>query len=208
MAPEAGRLDLYWQVQLLTTTAMPTRSSEKKGHYDLENSIGYLLNRAASLIAARFNDDLKQFGISLQLWRILATLSQRERQSLSELADHTGAELSYLSRSAAQLEERGLVEREQSALDKRACLFSLTEHGRTLVRELAPKGRAIERESARQVHPKDLAITLRTLRIFGDSLVPQTNSPGAVNRKLIVARRVKQRSLVQDDPPTPSGRSD
>lgn len=179
---------------------MSTRLSGAKGRYDLENSIGYLLNRAASLIAARF-DDLKLRGVSLQAWRILAALSQSDGQSLSELANHTGAELSYLSRSAAQLEERGLVQREQSLLDKRASLFSLTESGRALVAELAPKARGIERESVQDVSAADLAATLRTLHAVCHNLVPHPDAPKAVNRKLTVARRVKQKALARGESP-------
>lgn len=185
---------------------MLTRSPGKQGRYDLENSIGYLLNRAAALIAARF-DDLKLHGVSLQSWRMLAALSQSDRQSLSELANHTGAELSYLSRSVVQLEERGLIEREPSPLDKRAVLLSLTVDGQALVSELAPKARAIERESVQQVSAADLAATLRTLRAVCHNLVPKPDDSIPVNRKLTVARRVKQKGLTSSDAPTRSRRT-
>jgi DNA-binding MarR family transcriptional regulator len=184
----------------------PARPPAGQARYDLERSIGYLLNRAASLIAARF-DDLKLHGVSLQAWRILATLSQSDGQSLSELANHTGAELSYLSRSAAQLEERGLVQREPSALDKRASLFSLTAQGHALVAELAPRARGIERESVQDVPAADLAATLRTLRAVCHNLVPHPDAAGAVNRKLTVARRVKQKALAQGESPAPRGQA-
>lgn len=176
---------------------MSTRPPPKSARYDLDNSIGYLLNRTASLIAARFDDDLKLHDVSLQAWRILAALSQADGQSLSELAYHTGSELSYLSRSAAQLGEQGLVQREQSALDKRASLLSLTEAGRAVVRELAPQARAVERESVRDVSASDLAITLRTLHTVCHNLVPHPDGPADVNRKLTVARRVKQNALAR-----------
>jgi DNA-binding MarR family transcriptional regulator len=178
---------------------MATRAPAKEGRYDLENSIGYMLNRAAALIAARFDDDLKAHGVSLQAWRILAALSETEPQSLSELANHTGAELSYLSRSVVQLEERGLVERRQSPLDKRTTHLSRTTEGRAQVRQLAPKARGVERLSLQDVSTDDLAITLRTLRAVCHNLVPPLDSPTAVNRKLTVARRVKQRSLDPTD---------
>lgn len=188
-------------------TPMSIRPSARKGRYDLDNSIGYLLNRAASLIAARFHDDLKLHDVSLQAWRILAALSQSDRQSLSELANHTGAELSYLSRSVAQLEQQGLVAREQSLLDKRASLVSLTEEGIAAVRELAPKGRAVERESLRDVSAADLAVTLRTLRVVCQNLVPQPDAPATVNRKLTVARRVNEKALMRGEPAVPRGRT-
>jgi len=178
-----------------------------KGRYDLDNSIGYLLNRAAALIAARFDDDLKERGVSLQAWRILAALSQSEPQSLSELANHTGSELSYLSRSVVQLEARGLVERSQSVLDKRASQLVRTGQGRDLVRELAPKARNVERLSLQDISAEDLHITLRTLREVCHNLVPHPDAPSAVNRKLTIARRVKQKALAQGEEPTPRRRT-
>jgi len=174
---------------------MATRAPAKEGRYDLENSIGYMLNRAASLIAARFDDDLKAHGVSLQAWRILAALSQTEPQSLSELANHTGAELSYLSRSVAQLEERGLVERQPSPFDKRTTHLSRTTAGRAQVRQLAPKARGVEKQSIQEVPVADLEATLRTLRAVCHNLVPDPDTATAVNRKLTIARRVKQRAL-------------
>ncbi|MDM0044414.1 MarR family transcriptional regulator [Variovorax dokdonensis] len=186
---------------------MSQRTPATKGRYDLENSIGYLLNRAAALIAARFDDDLKQGGVSLQAWRILAALSQSEPQSLSELANHTGSELSYLSRSVVQLEKQGLVERSQSMLDKRASQLVRTPTGRALVDELAPKARHVERLSLKDISAEDLHVTLRTLREVCHNLIPHPDAPSAVNRKLTIARRVKQNALAQGEEPTPRRRS-
>jgi len=177
--------------------SMTTPSSSNEARYDLENSIGYLLNRAAHLVAARFSDDLKPHEVNLQAWRILAALSALNNQSLSEVADHTGAELSYLSRSSAALEERGLVERTPSRSDKRTIHLSLTKAGSALVRELAPKGREVERASLVTVSAADLKVTLRTLRTICHNLVTHADAPAAVNRKLTIARRVKKRAQLR-----------
>ena len=181
---------------------MPRNARPKDDSYDLDNSIGYLLNRAANIIAARFSDELKPHEINLQMWRMLATLSACDDQSVSELADHTGAELSYLSRSVAALQERGLVERKQSPSDRRANLVSLTPAGRTLVRTLAPRGRATEKASLAGVPAADLEATLRTLRLVCRNLVQGQADATSVNRKLTVARRVKKRVSALPDQPT------
>ena len=172
---------------------VPRRSPGKEGRYDLENSIGYLLNRAAHLIAARFGDELKAHGVNLTTWRILAALSQSDRQSMSEIANHTGAELSYLLRSVVALEAHGLVQRKASVADKRTTLVLLTDAGWEVVRELAPRARAMERLSVADVSAADLQATLRTLRAACHSLVPDAGASD-VNRKLTVARRVRKRA--------------
>lgn len=184
-----------------------TRASKSTDtRYELENSIGYLLNRAAHLIAARFSDDLKPHAVNLQAWRILAALSELDSQSMSELADHTGAELSYLTRAVAGLEEQGLVERAASALDKRKILLSLTEAGAELVSELAPKGRAVERLSLAAVPAADLKVTLQTLRAVCHNLVSQPDAPATANRKLTIARRVRRQAELADVAPAPAPR--
>ena len=182
---------------------MPRRTSKDPAHYALENSIGYLLNRAAHLIAARFSDDLKPHEVNLQAWRILTALRAQDNQSMSELADHTGAELSYLYRSVVAMEERGLLTRTPSATDKRTVFLSLTEAGAALVMELSPKAKAIERLSVTTVSADDLAITLGTLRTVCHNLVTVPGKPEAVNRKLTVARRVRKKAEARPDETTP-----
>ena len=62
---------------------------------------GYLLNRAASIIAARFSDDLKAHGVNLQTWRVLAALNFLNNQSMTELGQPYGAQSCRLSRSVS-----------------------------------------------------------------------------------------------------------
>lgn len=166
--------------------------------FDVEHSIGYLLNRAANIIAARFSDELKTHGVNLQTWRVLAALSYQDQQSLTDLANHTGAELSYISRSVASAETRGLVARVVSPADKRAFLLTLTPIGRKLVKELTPKGVRIEKSSVTGVPRADVETTLRTLHAIYHNMVDSTDDSTDVNRKLTVARRVRKRREQED----------
>jgi DNA-binding MarR family transcriptional regulator len=178
---------------------MPHRPPKEEGHYDLEKSIGYVLNRAAQIVAAKFSDALKPHDISLQDWRILAALSELGNQTVSELADHTGAELSYLSRSVVVLVGRGLVERGQSETDKRAASVSLTNLGLDLVRELAPRARSLEKVCLANVSAANLKITLGTLQLICQNLVASEDGAGDTNKKLTVARRVRKRTQLAQD---------
>jgi len=173
---------------------MSTRTPRPEALYELENSIGYLLNRAANMIGATFSDQLKQHQVSLQAWRILATLSESDNQSLSELADHTGAELSYLSRAVVALEDKGLVHRRPSDIDKRIVLMTLTPAGHALMRKLAPQGRVVEEIGWTDVPKADREVTLRTLRAICRNLLENIEAAHGINKKLTVARRVKKRA--------------
>ncbi|MGF6773997.1 DNA-binding MarR family transcriptional regulator [Paraburkholderia sp. GAS199] len=166
--------------------------AERPDH-DLDHSVGYLLNRAASIIAARFSDDLKAYNINLQTWRVLAALRHEDHQTLSDLASHTGSELSYLSRAVSALETKGFVERSESPADRRNIHLSITPAGAAIVAELAPRAWQIERMSMKGVTPEELAITLKTLRAVFSNLVDSCEDASVVNRKLTVARRVRRR---------------
>lgn len=175
-----------------TTAGKQPLPAERPDH-DLDHSVGYLLNRAASIIAARFSDDLKAWDINLQAWRVLAALRHEDHQTLSDLASHTGSELSYLSRAVGALETRGYVQRSESPTDRRTIQLSLTRAGVEIVGELAPRAWEIERMSMKGVSAHELAITLKTLRAVHSNLVDSCEGSTDVNRKLTVARRVRRR---------------
>ena len=170
----------------------PPPPVERRDH-DLDHSLGYLLNRAASIIAARFSDDLKSYNINLQTWRVLAALRHEDHQTLSDLASHTGSELSYLSRAVSALETRGFVQRSESPSDRRNIHLSITEAGKAIVSELAPRAWQIERMSLKGLTANEVAITLKTLRAVFSNLVDSSEDASVVNRKLTVARRVRRR---------------
>ncbi|WGS55151.1 MarR family transcriptional regulator (plasmid) [Paraburkholderia sp. D15] len=173
------------------STAQPL-PAERPDH-DLDHSVGYLLNRAASIIAARFSDDLKAHNINLQTWRVLAALRHEDHQTLSDLASHTGSELSYLSRAVSALETKGYIQRSESPSDRRNIHLSITAAGAAIVAELAPRAWQIERMSMKGVTPSELAITLKTLRAVYSNLVDSCEDASVANRKLTVARRARRR---------------
>src|SRR5580704_8771105 len=127
---------------------------ERRDH-DLDHSVGYLLNRAARIIAARFSDDLKSYDINLQEWRVLTALRHEDHQTLSDLAGHTGSELSYLSRAVGALESKGYIRRSESHSDRRTIHLSLTSEGISIVDELSPRAREIERMSGKGVSARE-----------------------------------------------------
>ncbi|MFW7344521.1 MAG: MarR family winged helix-turn-helix transcriptional regulator [Pigmentiphaga sp.] len=165
----------------------------------LENSLGYLLHRAAHIIAATFGDELKADDIPLSVWRVLATLNDRDHQSLSELASHTGAELSYLSRTVAQAEERGFVIRSAQPGDKRATSVSITPAGRAIVRKFSPLTQTLQKQWLADIPDADVEATFRTLRAVYRNAVAGASPSSPVNRKITVARRVNKRATLKAD---------
>jgi DNA-binding MarR family transcriptional regulator len=151
---------------------------------------GYLLNRAGSLGAASMSDVLKEFDLPLPIWQILLILSEFREQTISELASHTGIEMSYLSRTVQKAEERGLVTRSKSAKDKRPTYIKLATGGRQMIRKILPKTRLLLGIIFQGIPDADIETTARTLKIVYDNLASNADAvSGDVNRKLVVAQR-------------------
>lgn len=151
---------------------------------------GYLLNRTGSLGAACMNDVLKEFDIPLPIWQILLIVSEFGEQTISELASHTGIEMSYLSRTVLKAEERGFVARAKSAEDKRVIYIQLVTGGRQMIRKVLPKTRRLRGIMLQGIPDGDIETTARTLRMVYDNLASSADAiSGDINRKLTVARR-------------------
>ena len=112
--------------------------------FDLTGFLPYLLNRAGSRIADSFSVMLRNsYGITLQMWRVLAALHHNDGQRVGELSATTSIEISTLSRLLTSMEERGLVERRRPARqaagkDARVVVVSRTGQGQALTAQIVP----------------------------------------------------------------------
>jgi MarR family transcriptional regulator for hemolysin len=154
---------------------------------------GYLLNRAGSLGAAYMSNVLKEFDVPLPIWQILLVLSEFREQTTSELASHTGIEMSHLFRTVLKAEECGFVVRTKSAKDKRVTYIKLGAGGRQMIRKVLPKTRAIVRNVFEGIPDSDIETTVRTLKMVYDNLASNIDAISVdINRKLIVAQRTNR----------------
>lgn len=170
----------------------------KKSDKDLNQPIyyaqfGYLLNRAGSLGAAYMSNVLKEFDMPLPVWQILLILSEFNEQTISELASHTGIEMSHLYRTVLKAEKSGFVLRTKSAKDKRVTYVKLDEGGHQMIRKVLPKTRAVVRAVFEGIPDADIETTARTLKMVYDNLASNIDAiPVEINRKLIVAQRINK----------------
>ena len=125
--------------------------------HDLQKSIPYLIARAGIRTGQSFSAEIKQFGLTLNEWRVGATLRHQPSQRLSEVAEHTSIDASTLSRLIDTMVQRGLVIRERSAEDARAIALRLTPSGEAIIDKVIPLAQLYERVAlagvpAEQVH--------------------------------------------------------
>ena len=139
----------------------------------LDSYLPYLLNRAGARIAAAFNEEMRPLGATLQIWRVLAALRERDGRRMGDLSATTSIEVSTLTRLVDSMEKKGLVARRRDAEDSRAVLLHVTPAGRQLTRRILPIAERYEKVALKGLGAADadaLKAALRRLYANMDDL--------------------------------------
>lgn len=136
----------------------------------LDDFLPYLVNRVGAALVARFaREALAREHLTIDVWRVLAALSENGGQRQVDLAGMTSIETSTVSRLVTRLIHRGLVTRSRSRTNSREVVVRLSPRGTALVRKLIPIARALERAALEGIPAKDLAaIKGRLRRIYAN----------------------------------------
>ena len=142
----------------------------KGQHLKLDNYLPYLINRVGFALVEDFTSGaLKQNGLSIDMWRVLAALSNNGGQRQVDLSGMTSIDVSTMSRLVSRLVRSGLVTRSRSATSNREVVVALSPKGRALVQRMIPIAKALERKASAGLPAKDLAVVKRMLtRMYGN----------------------------------------
>ena len=146
----------------------------ERPHLDLGNYLPYLINRVGFALVESFTADaLKHNGLSIDMWRVLAALSNNGGQRQVDLVGMTSIDASTMSRLVSRLFRNGLVTRSRSAKSSREVVVELSPKGRALVQRLIPIAKKLEQTASAGLPAKDLAVAKRALGLMYDNLVGQ-----------------------------------
>jgi len=134
-------------------------------HLDLANYLPYLINRVGFALVTSFTADaLKANGLSIDMWRVLAALSNNSGgQRQVDLSGMTSIDASTMSRLVSRLVRVGLVTRSRSETSNREVVVALSGKGRALVQRLIPIAQALERKASGGLSAKELVVVKRLL---------------------------------------------
>ena len=134
-------------------------------HLDLANYLPYLINRVGFALVTSFTADaLKANGLSIDMWRVLAALSNNSGgQRQVDLSGMTSIDASTMSRLVSRLVRIGLVTRSRSETSNREVVVALSGKGRALVQRLIPIAQALERKASAGLSAKELVVVKRLL---------------------------------------------
>jgi len=108
------------------------------------NYLAYLLARASFVVSNEFHARLKDWGLSMPEWRVLACLSDVEGLAVGELAAMALMKQPRLTKVLDRMEDQGLVERRGATDDRRRTPIHLTPKGRATVKPVLRAARAHE----------------------------------------------------------------
>lgn len=111
----------------------------------LDCFLPYRLSVASNAVSARISQSYrKRFGLKIPEWRLIAILAEQDSMTPQDIGRAGELDKITVSRAAAALIERGLVEQRRNPVDGRSHFLSLTDDGRALYAEIAPAALAME----------------------------------------------------------------
>lgn len=106
--------------------------------FDLEQHTFFWLTQAIGSRDRRLAQELREFGLRVPEWRVLASLCARRRCSMSELADLATIDRTTLTRTVDRMEKAGWVTRLNDANDLRVTRLAPTASGERLFQHIWP----------------------------------------------------------------------
>ena len=107
--------------------------------FDLSAFLPYRLAVASARVSKDFADRYRaELGLSIPEWRVLAHLAGGDAVSVREIHARVDMDKSKVSRAAARLESAGLIEKRESAVDRRLLDMRLTPQGHDLIGRIMP----------------------------------------------------------------------
>lgn len=150
----------------------------QKQRLDLDNYLPYLVNRVGFALVESFTATaLKGNGLTIDMWRVLAALSNADELRQVDLSEKTSIDASTMSRIVGRLVQMGYVTRSRSKTSSREVLVALSPKGVSFVQRTIPIAYQLEETTAADLPAKDLAAVKRALRHFYGNLAKARSDP-------------------------------
>ena len=128
----------------------------------IDDYLLYLLARASHLISAEFHEQLRRRGISVPVWRVLASLVGSTGETVTGLAEVCLLQQPTMTKLLDRMVRDNLVKRTQDTRDRRVVRVALTARGETIAAELVQAAKAHEAEVLAR-HPEAEAMAIKNL---------------------------------------------
>ncbi|HEV8281988.1 MAG TPA: MarR family transcriptional regulator [Candidatus Limnocylindrales bacterium] len=150
-----------WSVEV-DAVGSTERHSGQARTFRIDESLGYLVNRAARLMAGELAERLRPTGVGIGQWAVLLFLWARDGLTQAELARVVAIEPPTMVRTIDRMVRDGMVARKRDPSDARVSRIFLTDRGRALRDELVPIAMTVNEATLSRLSPSE-GRTLRRL---------------------------------------------
>jgi DNA-binding MarR family transcriptional regulator len=141
---------------------MPQPAGNPPNERFVDDYLLYLLARASHLISAEFHEQLRRRGISVPVWRVLASLVGSTGETVTGLAEACLLQQPTMTKLLDRMVRDGLVKRTQDTRDRRVVRVALTARGDVMAADLVQAAKLHEAEVLAR-HPEAEAMAIKTL---------------------------------------------
>jgi len=150
--------------------------------YNLERSLGFLLNDVARLMRKRFDERARGLGLTRAQWRVLGHLRRYEGIKQGSLADILEVENVTLGRHIDRLEEDGWVVRRRDPADRRVWRLHLADKSRPIIDRLSELSSVVREHAMTGLSPKERDALIDTLLSMKGNLTNMAGGNGMDDR--------------------------
>lgn len=140
---------------------MPKPSPDASQRF-IDDYLLYLMARASHLISSEFHDQLRRRGISVPVWRVLASLVGSSGETVTGLAETCLLQQPTMTKLLDRMVRDGLVKRMQDTRDRRVVRIALTARGDMMATDLVQAAKMHEAEVLTR-HPEAEAMAIKDL---------------------------------------------
>ena len=126
--------------------------------------LGLLLGRAALLKDRIIDTHMEPHGITAAQFKVLIIMAQFGVDTPAELCRHLSLDSGSMTRMLDRLEQKGLLDRKRSALDRRQVQLVLTDDGQRLADRLPYIGAEALNQLAGALEPDELQTLEKLLK--------------------------------------------
>lgn len=140
------------------------------GPFRVEDSPGFLVNRAARLFAQALAQRLEPLGLTIGAFPVLLALWARDGRSQREIARDLPLDETTLVRTLDRMARDGLVVRERDPDDRRRMIVRLTDTAKDLREPALAAADAVNAQAQAALSPEDRDRARALVRALADGL--------------------------------------
>lgn len=137
---------------------------KKSAAFDLDESIGHMLNHAAWAVRAAFESQLANHNVTAPQWTVLVCLWKEDDQTPSEICRRLFFDRPTMTGIIDRLETKSLVVRKRDSNDRRVVRIMLTKKGRELEQQLPAVAKAVDTHTLAGLSPENIEIFIHCLK--------------------------------------------